>query len=120
MQRCVAFPIVGLHIHDHALHRFRGIVSNLPGGVATVVLWNRRTASIRIEENFGGIETHSTRRIESSVNTITIDLPRFHAGHENVPVVICPVDCGIDRDGALWLGIVNTIEKKKFDSFSVL
>src|SRR4029450_6200665 len=107
-ERCVSLPIISTRICHDALHRRRGIVAFLLGSLAIVILWNHRAASIRIEENFGGIETHSTPGIESSVNAITIDLPRFHAGYENGPVGICPVSCGMERGRTLWPGVSNT------------
>src|SRR5438876_6336172 len=115
VERCVSFPIVGTWIRHHALHRRRYIVTFVSGCVATVVLWNNGTASIRVDENFGRIEAHSTRRIERTLYSIAVDLPRFHARHEDMPVVICPAGCGIDRDHTLGLSIINTIKEEEFD-----
>ena len=88
VERHVAFPIVGTRIDHHTFHRRRGIVAFLPGRFATVILRHNGAASIWIEENFGGIEAHSARRIEGSLNSIAVDLPGSHAGHEYMPVVI--------------------------------
>src|SRR6478672_4353501 len=96
IEGCVAFPIVGTRICHHALHRRRGIVAFLSGSVATVVLRNDRAPAIWINEHLGRIKAHSTRRIESSINAITVDLPCFHPRHEHVPIVICPTGCRID------------------------
>src|SRR5262245_28057487 len=97
----IAFPIIRVHICDHALHGCRRIVAGLPRSVATVVFWNNDAAPVRIEKNFGSIEARSTRGIERTVNSITVDLPCFYPRNENVPIVISPVDRGIDRDHTL-------------------
>ena len=88
VERPVAFPIVGTRIGHHTLHRRRAIVAFLPGRFATVILRNNGAASIWIEEDFGGIEAHSARRIVRPLNSIAVDLPGSHARHEYVPVVI--------------------------------
>src|SRR6516225_4248735 len=72
LERCVSLPVVITRICHHAFNRCRRIIAFHPGCVATVVLWNNCTASIRIEEDFGRIETHSTRRIERSLSAITV------------------------------------------------
>ena len=56
MEGRVSFPIVGMGICHYALHRCRGIVALLSGSLPTVVLWNNHAATIRIEEDFGGIK----------------------------------------------------------------
>src|SRR5262249_30217678 len=88
VERPVAFPVVRTRIHHYALHRRRAIVACLSSSFATVVLRNHHAASVWIEEDFGRIEAHSTRRIERSSHSIAVDLARFHARHEYVPVVI--------------------------------
>src|SRR5262249_36626060 len=115
LQGSVAFPIIRLHVYDHALHRCRGIVASLPRGVPTVAVRNSPAASVRIEKDFGWIETHCTRRIENSLNPITVGLPCFYIRYKGVPVVIGPVSCRIDRNHTCRPGIVDTIEKKEFD-----
>src|SRR5262245_1440354 len=84
----VSFPIVCVRINDNALHSRRGIVTSLSRRFATVVLRNNGAASIWVDEDFSGIEAHSTRRIEWPLNSIAVDLPGFHARHEDVPIVI--------------------------------
>src|SRR4029077_12399892 len=113
LEWCVSFPIVSTRIRHNALDRQRSVVAFLSGRVATVVLWNNRAASIRIDEDFGRIEAHSTRRIERSPNSISIDLPCFHSRYEDVPIVICPVGRGIDRDHTLGPIAINTVKEEK-------
>ena len=120
VERRVAFPIVGTWIGHHTLHSRRAIVAFLPGSFATVILRHNGAASIRIEEDFGGIEAHSTRRIERSLNSITVDLPRSHAGHEYVPVVIRVVSRGIDADHTRGPSIINAIKEEQLDAGCVL
>src|SRR6516162_4982163 len=91
LQRCVPFPIIRVHIYDDALHRGCDVIPWLPRGVATVVLRNNSATPVRIQEDFAWIETHSIRRIERSVNPITIDLPRLYLRYKDVAVVISPV-----------------------------
>src|SRR5437899_7555757 len=95
VERRVAFPIVRTWINHHILHRRRAIVAFLSRSVATIVLRHNGAASIGIEEDFGGIEAHSARGIEWSLNSIAVNLPRFDTGHEYVPIVVGMVGCGI-------------------------
>src|SRR5262245_51707502 len=115
LQRCVAFPIIRLHIYDHALHGGCGIVAGLPCRVATVVCWNNSAAPVRIQEDFAWIETHSTRRIERAFNSITVDLPWLYPRYKDVPIMIGPVSCRIDRDHTRRLSILDAMKKKEFD-----
>src|SRR5262249_21413193 len=115
LQGGVTFPIIDVHIYDHALHRFRGIAASLPRGVATIALWNNDTPSVRIEEDFGWIEAHSTSRIERSLSPITVDLPCFCPRYKDMPVVIGPVGCRIHCDHTRRLSVINTIKKKEFN-----
>ena len=84
----VTFPIVRTQTNHHTLHSRRAIVAFLPGSFATVILRHNGAASIRIEEDFGGIEAHSARRIVGPVNSIAVDLPGSHARYEYMPVMI--------------------------------
>src|SRR5262245_35158639 len=113
---CVTFPVIGVHIYNHTLHRFRGIVAGLLRGIATVIPWNNDAAPVGIEQHFAGIETHSTWRIEGSFDSITIDLPCLYLRYKSVPVVIGPVSCRIDRNHTCRLSIVDTIKQKEFNT----
>src|SRR5262245_52406714 len=109
---CVPLPIVGVHIYDHALHGSRGIFAGLPSSVATVVLWNNHAAPVRIEEDFVRVETHSAPRIENSFSPKAVNLPSFYARYKNVPIVIGPVSCRINRNHTRRPSIIDTIKKK--------
>src|SRR5262245_43957115 len=56
-ERRVSFPIVGLRIHDDALHRNGGVVFLTARGVPAVLVWNDHAASIRVKENFSWVES---------------------------------------------------------------
>ena len=114
LERCVSFPIVSTRIGHNALNRRFCVVAFDSSCVATVILWNNRATSIRIDEDFGGIKAHSIRWIEGAPNSISVDLSCFHTRYENVPIVICPVGCGIDRDHTLG-PIVITVKEEEFD-----
>ena len=114
-ERCVSLPVVSMRICDDVFNRHCGVITFHPSCVATVVLWNNRAAPVRIKEDFGRIETHSTPRIERSLNSITVDLSCFHTRDGNVPIVISPIDHGIDRDHTRRPSVINTIKKKEFD-----
>ena len=70
-------------------------------------------ASIWINEDFGRIEAHSTWRIEWPLNSIAVDLARFHTRHEYMPVVICAVGRGIDANHTCGPSIINAIEEEQ-------
>src|SRR5262245_30071870 len=120
LERRVAFPIVGMRIHHDALHRPRGIVTFVSGSLATVALRNYYAPSVWVEKHFGRIEAHSTRRIEFSINSISVDLPCFHAWHEHVPIVICAAGCRIDLDDTRGPGIIDAIKQEQLDRRCVL
>ena len=88
VKRRVAFPIVRTRLDHHTFHGRRAIVAFLPSRFATVILRNNGGASIWIEEDFGRIESHSTRRIVGPLSSIAVYLPCSHARHKYVPVVI--------------------------------
>ena len=115
VERCVSLPVISMRICDDAFNRHRGVIAFRPSCVATVILWNNHAAPVRIKEDFGRVETHSTSRIESSHSSITVDLSCFHPRYENVPIVISPVDRGIDREHTLGASVINAIKKKEFD-----
>src|SRR5215510_267761 len=112
LQGGITLPIIGVHIYDHALHGGCGIIPGLPRGVTTVVLWNKSAAPVWIQEDFAWIETHSTRRIESSLNAVTVNLPCFYLRYKDMPIMIGTVSCRIDRDHTRRLNVVDTIKKK--------
>src|SRR4029077_10441780 len=120
VERCVSLPVVSMRICDHAFNGHRGVIASHLGCVATVVLWNNNAASVRIDENLVRIETHSTQRIEGTVNAVTINLSGFHARYEYVPIVIRSVGRGIDRDHAVGPSIINAIKEEEFDTCCVL
>ena len=64
VQRRVAFPIVSVGIHHHALHRRGGVVAFEASSIAAVIPGNNYAAPVRVEENLGGIKPHPARGIE--------------------------------------------------------
>src|SRR5262249_9799033 len=116
LQGSVTFPIIGVHIYDHALHGGCRVIPGLPCGVATIVPGNTSAAPVWIQQDFAWIETHSSRRIESSLNAITVNLPCFYLRNKDMPIMIGTVSCRIDRDHTRRLNVVDTIKKKEFDA----
>jgi len=97
--------------HHHALHRCRGIIADLPGSVATVVLWHHDAPAIRGEENFGGVKPHTIGGIAWSCHAIAIYLPRLHALYVYMPVVVRTVSHGIKVHHARRPGVVFSIKQ---------
>src|SRR5262247_1072781 len=87
-QRHVTFPIVRGWVHHDALHRRRGIVAFLTGGITTVLLRYHNAATIRIEQHFVVIKARSLPWIVRAVNAIAVDLPRPYTGYEHVPIMV--------------------------------
>lgn len=54
------------------------------------------------------------------LNSIAVDLPRFDARHEDMPVVIGSIGRGIDADHTRGASIINVIEEKQIDRRCVL
>jgi hypothetical protein len=48
-QQCVAFPIVGVWIHHHALHRRGGVVAFQARSLAAVILGNNNAAPVGVK-----------------------------------------------------------------------
>jgi hypothetical protein len=101
-----------VHIHHHTLHRCRGIVASLSGSVAAVIFRHNHTAAIRIEENFGGVKPHAVGGIGRSRNAIAVYLPRLHARHAHVPVVVRTVSRGIEVHHARRPGVVFPVKQE--------
>ena len=53
------------------------------------------------------------------MNPIAVDLPRPHARHEHVPVVIGAVGRGINADHPRGAGVIFPVEKQQIDSGGV-
>ena len=113
LERRIAFPVVSTRIDDHALHRRRGVVAFMAGGVATVVFRHNHATAVRVEEDFGGIKAHAVGRIERSLNAIAVELPGLHARHEHVPVVVRPVADRIEADHARRPGVIFPVKKQQ-------
>src|SRR5438105_13244232 len=120
VERRVAFPIVCTRINYHTLYRRRAIVALFSRSFATVVLRNNGAASIWVEEDFGRIEAHSTRRIEWPLNSIAVNLLRFDTVHEYVPMVIGAVRRGIDADHTRGSSVIGVIKEEQLDARCVL
>ena len=56
-ERRIAFPIVCVRIYYDTLHRGGGVIAAGARGFAAVLFGNNHAAAVRVEENFGGIES---------------------------------------------------------------
>src|SRR5262245_20212667 len=109
--RAVPLPVVRGGIKHDAFHRGWRVVAFPARRLATVILRNENPPAVRVEENLRGIKTHPVRGIIRSLNAIAVDLPRLHARHENVPVVVSAVDRGIDGHDARGPAVIVAIEE---------
>src|SRR6476620_2113302 len=100
LQPCVAFPIIGVWIHYHALHRCGGVVAFQARSIAAVIVGNNYAAPVWVKEDLGGVKPHPTFGIERSLDPISIKLPRLHARQEYMPVMVGTVGRWVDRNDA--------------------
>jgi hypothetical protein len=56
------------------------------------------------------------RRIEWSVNPITVNLTGFDSGNKVVPIVIRPMVCRVESNLACRSCIILTVEEQQFDT----
>src|SRR4029077_1199556 len=110
-KRSIAFPIVRMRIDDDALHRRRGVVTSAARRFAAVILWNGDDAPVRIQQHLGGIKPQATRRIEGSLDTVAIELPRLHVRHEKMPIVVGTVSRWVDSNHARRPHVVFPIKE---------
>ena len=99
-QRCLAFPIVRVWIHHHALHRRGGVVAFQACSFAAVILRNNYAAPVWIDENFGRIKPQAFRGVVKSLHPIRVKLSRLHSRDEHVPIMVGAVGRGIDWNHA--------------------
>ena len=103
-QRSVAFPVVGIGIDDHAPHGDGRVVARAARRFAIVTVRHRDGASVGIEQELLGIEAKPARRIEGADRAVRVDLAGTETRHEGVPVVVGPVDGGVEPDHLGRLG----------------
>src|SRR5258705_2351389 len=97
MQRHIAFPVIGVRIHDYAFHGGGGIVVSSAGSEVTAVIKrNDYLAPIRVQQHFGRIEAKPPRWVERSMSTISIALSRLQSRYEDMPVVVRAIDRWIE------------------------
>src|SRR5689334_15952535 len=87
-QRRITFPVVRRGVHHDALHRRRGIVAFLAGGVTTIPCRHHHPAAIRIEQDFILVEARSLPWIVRAASAISVDLSWLNTRYEDMPIVI--------------------------------
>src|SRR5262245_17927097 len=53
---CIIFPVIGSWIDNDALHRRGGVLASFLSRQARVILGSHYSATIRVEQTFGGIK----------------------------------------------------------------
>src|SRR5215831_4887417 len=110
-ERSIALPIVRARIHHNAFHRGCSVLATFRSSLPVVPLGDRDSATVRIKKCLAGIKAQAVPRIKRPVDSITINLSRSQTGYEYMPIVVRAVYGGIDRDHALWAGIILTIKQ---------
>ncbi len=120
LERRIAFPIVRLHIHDHALHGGCAIVSRLGCGDAAVLLRHRHSPAIGIEQDLLMVKSQSSLRLKRPVCAIAVDLARSKPRDEDMPIVVRPVSPGVEGNDGGRFGIIRVIEQQQFHERAIL
>ena len=111
VQGRIAFPIVAARIRHDALHGGGGVVAGLFGRRATVLRGHDHAAAVGIQQHLGRVKPHAARRLGRPMHAIAVQLPRLHARHERVPVVVRAVAARIQRDAPAGSGVIRTIKE---------
>src|SRR5438309_10944907 len=117
-ERHIALPVVCRRVQYNAFHCRCSVVPMSTCCVPVVCFGDRDSMPVRIEQNFFGVETHTSGRIKRSMESIPIELSRANAGHKHMPIVIGAIGNGIDSDDIGRLCIVLPIEEKNLNSGS--
>jgi hypothetical protein len=105
-----------MRVGNHALHGSSRVVALSTRCLSAIVLRDDNCAAIWVEKKLGRVEPQPASGLERSAGSESIDLTRFDAGHEYVPIVICTICERVDLDDAGRAGVVHPIEKQQFDS----
>ena len=116
LQCGVALPVVGMRIHDNALHRRSEVLPFRAGGLAAVVFGRDNTFAIGIEKRLFRVETETIGGIERPINSIGVELARGYARNKDVPVVGGAIRDGIEGNDARGPRVVFLIEKEQIDA----
>ena len=116
VQRNIALPVIAARIGDHALHRGRAVVARERSIDAAVAVWHDHSLPVRIQQNFARVESQSPLRFERPTSAIAVELPRLNIGHEDMPVVVCPVAPRVERNHHAGPCIVGAIEEQQLDA----
>ena len=109
----IVLPVVGGRINDHALQRRSGIVPWTMCGLPAAPGGPGNAFPIRVEQHLIGVETRSLRQVEGAVDTIGVDLARGDSGHQDMPIIVGPVDLWVEVDDAGWAWRVRVVEQQQ-------
>ena len=116
VERNIALPVIAAGIGDHALHRGRAIVARQRSVDAAVGLRHGDGLAVWVQQHFGRVESQSPLRFERSECAIAIDLADLNTGHEDMPVVVCPVAPRVERNHHAGPCIVGAVEEQQLDA----
>jgi hypothetical protein len=100
VERLITFPVVQTRVYYYAFHRHSRVIALSSGSPAAIVSGNHNSPAVRIEKDLGWIKSQAVRGVERSPDSIGIELPRLHAGHERVPIVVRNIGPRIETDNA--------------------
>ena len=107
-------------IDDDALHRRRGVVARLGGGVAVVAVRDDDAAAVRVEQDLGRIEAHAARGIGRPVDAIAVELSRpSRPGRTRASSGTCGWSTGSMRITRAGCGVVVPVEEQQLDARGV-
>src|SRR5271165_6059413 len=116
LQGHVTLPVIRVRVRDHALHGRRYVVAFPTGCLTGIAFWDHDSASIRVEQQLGRIKPETPIRLEGPEGPESVDLTRFHPGHEYMPIMVGVVSSRIDGDDTRRTSVVHPIEKQQFDA----
>src|SRR5271170_8441 len=118
VDRLVFLPIKEREICYDTLHRSRSIITGDTGCGPAVIVSNRNSFAVRIDQDFLRIEALTGCRITRAVSPIPIQLARFDSGKKNMPVVRGAISNRIEGDGLGGNTIVSVVEEDQLHTAS--
>ena len=122
MQRLVAFPVVGVGIHDDRAHSGRDRIVAEPAGRAPVVdiFLVVNGPRIRVEQRLAAVVAFAAWRVVGTVGTIGVALAGAQARDEDMPVVESLVAVTVERDRALRQCVVGGRKQQQINAFRAI
>ena len=120
VERLIVLPIVGGGIDDDGFHGRGAVVLAETGRRPAIIgLVLNDGLRIRVDQHLAAIEAQADLRLEASMHPVSVDLSRFDAGEEHMPVVEGLVVHRIEGDDLGRRIVLAFVEEQQIDRVAV-